>query len=188
MTNRATRGLELFEAFEQISFDEAWQLKHDNRYSDNYRGMAFLDEVTSLPKASDDVSQAIDILATWDRGTDKDNRGAALGVCVLAAEWQAESGGTDNPDAQEILDDCIDQTLEIGGRLDPRWGDVNRHGRDGKHWPVQGALTLFVRFIRDDLTVTTTSPRSLWMVCTISFDGRPTERKRHLERTNTATT
>ena len=138
MTNRATRGLELFADFEQISFDEAWQLKHDNSYSANYRGIAFLKGVIALPRSSDAVTRAIEILESWDLGTDKDNRGAALGVCVLAAEWQAESGGTSNPNAQSILDDCIDQTLEIGGRLDPRWGDVNRHGRDGTHWPVAG--------------------------------------------------
>ncbi|HCJ39357.1 MAG TPA: penicillin amidase, partial [Halieaceae bacterium] len=50
MTNRATRGLELFEDFGEISFDEAWQLKHDNSYSINYRGIAFLQQVTRLPK------------------------------------------------------------------------------------------------------------------------------------------
>lgn len=138
MTNRATRGLELFADFEQISFDEAWQLKHDNSYSANYRGIAFLKEVIALPRSSDAVTRAIEVLESWDLGTDKENRGAALGVCVLAAEWQAESGGTSNPNAQAILDDCIDQTVEIGGRLDPRWGDVNRHGRDGTHWPVAG--------------------------------------------------
>ena len=138
MTNRATRGLELFADFEQISFDEAWELKHDNRYSVNYRGIAFLSEVIALPRSSDTASRAIEILESWDLGTDKENRGAALGVCVLAAEWQAESGGTSNPNAQAILNGCIDQTLEIGGRLDPRWGDVNRHGRDGTHWPVAG--------------------------------------------------
>ena len=101
MTNRATRGLELFSDFEQISFDEAWELKHDNSYSVNYRGIAFLSEVIALPTASDTVSRAIEILETWDLGTDKENRGAALGVCVLAAEWQAESGGTSNPDAHK---------------------------------------------------------------------------------------
>ena len=138
MTNRATRGLELFEDFGEISFDEAWQLKHDNSYSINYRGIAFLQQVTRLPKTSDRIAEAIDILSDWDRATDKDNRGAALGVCVLAAEWQAESGGSSNPDPQPILDDCIEQTLDIGGRLDPRWGDVNRHGRDDTHWPVAG--------------------------------------------------
>ena len=138
MTNRATRGLELFEDFGEISFDEAWQLKHDNSYSINYRGIAFLQQVTSLPKTSDRIAEAIDILSNWDRATDKNNRGAALGVCVLAAEWQAESGGSSNPDPQPILDDCIEQTLDIGGRLDPRWGDVNRHGRDDTHWPVAG--------------------------------------------------
>lgn len=138
MTNRATRGLELFEDFGEISFDEAWQLKHDNSYSINYRGIAFLQQVTRLPKTSDRIAEAIDILSDWDRATDKNNRGAALGVCVLAAEWQAESGGSSNPDPQPILDDCIEQTLDIGGRLDPRWGDVNRHGRDDTHWPVAG--------------------------------------------------
>ena len=138
MTNRATRGLELFEDFGEISFDEAWQLKHDNSYSINYRGIAFLQQVTRLPKTSDRIAEAIDILSNWDRATDKNNRGAALGVCVLAAEWQAESGGSSNPDPQPILDDCIEQTLDIGGRLDPRWGDVNRHGRDDTHWPVAG--------------------------------------------------
>ena len=138
MTNRATRGLELFEDFGEISFDEAWQLKHDNSYSINYRGIAFLQQVTSLPRTSDRIAEAIDILSNWDRATDKNNRGAALGVCVLAAEWQAESGGSSNPDPQPILDDCIEQTLDIGGRLDPRWGDVNRHGRDDTHWPVAG--------------------------------------------------
>ena len=138
MTNRATRGLELVADFEQISFEEAWELKHDNSYSANYRGIAFLNEVMALPRSSDTVSRAIEILESWDLGTDKENRGAALGVCVLAAEWQAESGGTSNPDAKTILDDCINQTLKIGDRLDPRWGDVNRHGRDGTHWPVAG--------------------------------------------------
>ena len=138
MTNRATRGLELFEVFGEISFDEAWQLKHDNSYSINYRGIAFLQQVTSLPKTSDRIAEAIDILSDWDRATEKNNRGAALGVCVLAAEWQAESGGSSNPDPQPILDDCIEQTLDIGGRLDPRWGDVNRHGRNDTHWPVAG--------------------------------------------------
>ena len=68
MTNRATRGLELFADFEQISFDEAWKLKHDNRYSVNYRGIAFLSEVIALPRASDTVSRAIEILelGSWD--------------------------------------------------------------------------------------------------------------------------
>ena len=59
MTNRATRGLELFSDFEQISFDEAWELKHDNSYSVNYRGIAFLSEVIALPRASDTVSLSL---------------------------------------------------------------------------------------------------------------------------------
>ena len=138
MTNRATRGLELFEEFGQISDEEVWALKHDNDYSPNYRGMAFFKRVTGLSTTTETQAQAIAVLKTWDRSTDKDNRGAALGVCVLAAEWQAESGGNNNPEPADVLDDCIDQTLEIGGQLDPKWGDVNRHGRGGTLWPVAG--------------------------------------------------
>ena len=175
MTNRATRGLELFADFEQISFDEAWQLKHDNSYSVNYRGMTFLSEVTALPRSDDTVSRAIEILENWDRGTDKDNRGAALGVCVLAAEWQAESGGTSNPDAQVILDNCIDQTLEIGGRLDPRWGDVNRHGRDDTHWPVAGGpdtlRAIYSRRLDGDDHLTAVAGDGLYYVIRWTPDG-----------------
>ena len=138
MTNRATRGLELFEEFGQISDEEVWALKHDNDYSPNYRGMAFFKRVTGLSTTTETQAQAIAVLKTWDRSTDKDNRGAALGVCVLAAEWQAESGGNNNPEPADVLDDCIDQTLEIGGQLDPKWGEVNRHGRGGTLWPVAG--------------------------------------------------
>jgi penicillin amidase/acyl-homoserine-lactone acylase len=138
MTNRATRGLELFEEFGQISDEEVWALKHDNDYSPNYRGMAFFKRVTGLSATTETQAQAIAVLKAWDRSTDKDNRGAALGVCVLAAEWQAESGGNNNPEPADVLDDCIDQTLEIGGQLDPEWGEVNRHGRGGTLWPVAG--------------------------------------------------
>jgi acyl-homoserine-lactone acylase len=138
MTNRATRGLELFEEFGQISDEEVWALKHDNDYSPNYRGMAFFKRVTGLSATTETQAQAIAVLKAWDRSTDKDNRGAALGVCVLAAEWQAESGGNNNPEPADVLDDCIDQTLEIGGQLDPKWGEVNRHGRGGTLWPVAG--------------------------------------------------
>ena len=138
MTNRATRGLELFEEFGQISDEEVWALKHDNDYSPNYRGMAFFKRVTGLSTTTETQAQAIAVLKTWDRSTDKDNRGAALGVCVLAAEWQAESGGNNKPEPADVLDDCIDQTLEIGGQLDPKWGEVNRHGRGGTLWPVAG--------------------------------------------------
>ena len=100
---------------------------------------------------------------------------SALGVCVLAAEWQAESGGTSNPDAQVILDNCIDQTLEIGGRLDPRWGDVNRHGRDDTHWPVAGGpdtlRAIYSRRLDGDDHLTAVAGDGLYYVIRWTPDG-----------------
>ena len=138
MTNRATRGLELFAEFGQIDWDELWQLKHDNSYSPNYRGMAFIEAVTALSPENDREREAIKVLSDWDLGTDINNRGAALGVCVLSAEWLSESGGTDLPEARGVLSDCIEEITDMTGRLDPTWGDVSRHGRDDSHWPVAG--------------------------------------------------
>jgi acyl-homoserine-lactone acylase len=138
MTNRAVRGLELFAQFGQISFDEFSTLKHDNAYAADYRGMAYLRAAMALAPEGDTEAQAIAILKSWDRHTDIDNRNAPLGVCILRAEWESESRGTPLPPVRDTFEQCIDDLITHTGRLDPRWGEINRHGRGGQHWPIAG--------------------------------------------------
>lgn len=138
MTNRAVRGLELFDQHPKLSADTLLAIKHDNHYSPNYRGVAFLQQVIALDVADADLKAAQDVLARWDLGTDKDNRQAALGVCIIRAEWRSESRAEPTPDPRQTLDDCVDEIMHLAGDLEPRWGDLNRHGRGDTHYALAG--------------------------------------------------
>ena len=138
MTNRAVRGLALFAAHDTVSEQQLLDIKHDHTYDENYRGMDFLREVAALQLIDPQMQEAQRVLIEWDRATDKGNQNAPLGVCILAAEWLSESGGTPVPDAEVTLRDCIDQIFTMTGRLRPTWGEVNRHGRGDTHYAMAG--------------------------------------------------
>lgn len=138
MTNRAVRGLELLEANTAISMADFSQIKHDNAYSPRYRGHAFLESIANLAPESPDEAEALTLIRGWDLHTDKDNRHAALGVCILLEEWQAERAGDALPDPRDTLHGCMDSVREVAGRLDPEWGAIQQHGRDDRTWPAAG--------------------------------------------------
>ena len=138
MTNRAVRGLALFAAHDTVSEQQLLDIKHDHTYDENYRGMDFLREVAALQLTDPQMQEAQRVLIDWDRATDKGNQNAPLGVCILAAEWLSESGGTPVPDAEATLQDCVEQIITMTGRLRPTWGEVNRHGRGDTHYAMAG--------------------------------------------------
>ena len=138
MTNRAVRGLELFAQHDSVSPEQLLEIKHDNVYAKDYRGMAFLRQVTALELEDSQLIEAQRILKQWNRATDVANQDAPLGVCVLAAEWVTESAGKPPPDPLATLESCTEQVMTMTGQLRPRWGDVNRHGRGATHYPMAG--------------------------------------------------
>ena len=178
ITNRAVRGLELFEVAGQISLDEFSAIKHDNSYSPNYRGIHFLNVVRMLATNDETLQSAQSILKQWNLSTDKDNRGAALGVCVLRAEWLSESGGTPLPDPLDTLDNCVDEVMDYANQLDPRWGEINRHGRDGKTWEVAGGpdtlRAIYGKDLGDDDYLTATGGDGLYYIIRWAADGTQT--------------
>lgn len=176
MTNRAVRGLELFDRYDRVSWEEFWQLKHDHQYSTQYRGVDYLNTVIRVTAQSAEETQAQQLLAEWDLDTDIDNRSAALGVCVLSAEWRAEQAAIDTPDPHETLSGCIELVRSMTGRLDPSWGEVNRHGRDAQTWPAAGGPdTLRAIYSRrlndDDRHMTVTAGDGLYYLIRWSPDG-----------------
>ena len=138
MTNRAVRGLELLNADSAISFDEFSDIKHDNAYSPDYRGYRYLALVADLKPNSPEEAEAIALIGGWNLQTDKQNRHAALGVCILLEEWQAERSQVALPDARETLHQCMKSVRDVSGRLDPKWGSVQQHGRDDRKWDAAG--------------------------------------------------
>ena len=140
MTNRADRGLELFAELGTISEQEFFDIKHDKSFSVKSRSIKFLNQALQLDFSDGEQKyrDAQQIIANWDRNTNLENRGAALSACVIGTEWLAEQKGKPEPDIREELIRCSDRLLDKVGRLDPLWGDVNRHIRGDLNLPVGG--------------------------------------------------
>lgn len=141
MTNRAVRGLEMFAELSPISEAEFSQIKHDKKYSPNSRAVRFLQGAINLPLADSAEQQYLDaqaVIRDWDLSTDIENRGAAMSTCVIGAEWLAEQKGKPTPDVAEAFYNCADKLMTVTGRIDPLWGDVNRHVRGDLNLPVGG--------------------------------------------------
>jgi acyl-homoserine-lactone acylase len=144
MTNRADRGLELLAELESISEQQFFDIKHDKKYSVNSRAYAYLQQAVSadLGDIQGDSLQnyqaAQTLITNWDLSTDIENRGAALSACVLGGEWLSEQRGIDTPKALDELVRCTDLLMSTSGRIDPLWGDVNRHVRGDLNIPVAG--------------------------------------------------
>ena len=144
MTNRANRGLELLEDMDSISEHQFFELKHDKKYSINSRAYQFLkrafDADISLSQINNNpiYSSAQALIADWDLSTDINSRGAALGTCVLGSEWLSEQKGEVAPDPLGELIRCTDLLMDKVGRIDPLWGDINRHIRGDINIPIGG--------------------------------------------------
>ena len=176
MTNRAVRGLELLEANRAISAADFHDLKHDNAYSPRYRGYRYLESVAALSPENALEAEAIQLIRDWDLHTDRQNRRAALGVCILLEEWQAERKSAPPPAPRIALNTCADSIKDISGRLDPEWGAVQKHGRDGRMWPVSGGPDTLramyaERLEEDDPHFTVTAGDGLYYLIEWKADG-----------------
>ena len=144
MTNRADRGLELLAELESISEQQFFDIKHDKKYSVNSRAYAYLQQAASADLSAiqgdnlQNYQDAQTLITNWDLSTDIENRGAALSACVLGGEWLSEQRGIDAPKALDELIRCTDLLMSTSGRIDPLWGDVNRHVRGDLNIPVAG--------------------------------------------------
>jgi penicillin amidase/acyl-homoserine-lactone acylase len=129
MTNRAYRGMELLDQLGPISAAEFYAIKHDKSYS-----RALEIDYSDNPQ----LHAAQTILRNWDLTTDIDNRGAALGVCLVSSEWSAEQRGDPAPAVGPQFETCVALLQDKFGRIDPEWGLVNRHIRGTVNLPVGG--------------------------------------------------
>ncbi len=183
MTNRAHRGLELLAALTPISEAEFFAIKHDKAYSRQSRAYAFLANVLALEYEPGPYAEAVALLQAWDLDTNVDNRGAALGTCVIAQEWLSERADSGTPPAGETLEGCVDLLLERAGRLDPAWGEVNRHVRGRHNLPVGGGpdtlRAIYGRGLEEDGFYTNVAGDGLYYLVRWAADGAQTVRGVH---------
>jgi penicillin amidase/acyl-homoserine-lactone acylase len=191
MTNRADRGLELFAELEKISEQAFFDIKHDKSFSAKSRSMAFLNQALQLDLSEEDQKyrDAQQIIASWDRNTNIENRGAALSTCVIGAEWLAEQKGKPEPDIGEELTRCTDLLLDKLGRLDPLWGDVSRHIRGDLNLPVGGGpdtlRAIYGMGMEDDGYLTNVAGDGLYYM--LSWDAEGNQKVRGIHQFGAAT-
>jgi acyl-homoserine-lactone acylase len=177
MTNRATRGLALFE--EMGMLDEAGfkSIKFDNAYAVNSRAMKYLDGLYEFefPEGSAYAS-AQGMLKAWNLKTDIDNTLAALGVCTISEEWIAEQSRKAPPSVKGEFEKCVDLMLEKFERVDVPWGEVNRLVRGEKQLALAGGpdvmRAIYGRGLEEDGYLTALGGDGLFIFVSWDKDGK----------------
>ena len=127
MTNRADRGLRLFNETGLMTEADFIAVKWDKKYDPDSRAMRYVAQIQKMDFTADSLAaKGQNLLASWDGETDLNNRAAALGVCILSAEWKAEQKQKPAPDIGPVYEACLDELIAAFGRLDPLWSERNR--------------------------------------------------------------
>jgi penicillin amidase/acyl-homoserine-lactone acylase len=127
MNNRTRRALQLLGTGRPISAAALRGIKFDACYTPDSDFAILVKDLAERNYAGDPLlEEAGERLRRYDLCTDKDNRGAALAIITAAPILKAAAEGTTQPDPVATLKITAKHLLDAFGRLDPRWGDVNR--------------------------------------------------------------
>jgi penicillin amidase/acyl-homoserine-lactone acylase len=140
MTNRALRIEALFGADKSISREDLHRYKYDNRYAKGSVVDQVIKRLLAMSFEPDSELQiGQNLLQNWDLGTNAQSRMAALGVLTSSAFVIADMQAAPEPDLTEVFQKTLTLLDNNFGRIDPKWGEVNRLVRGDKSWPLSGA-------------------------------------------------
>lgn len=139
MTNRAHRLRRLLASLDSISEADFRRIKYDLSYDLESQGMPeFLNFInTPLPAGNEDIADAFALLKQWDYRTNIENRSAAIAMLTLAPLLDFRQHQA-SPNLINSLSDAQQTLLAHFGRIDPKYGDVNRLRRGEQEWPLDG--------------------------------------------------
>ncbi len=175
LTNRQRRLVELLGADDSISADELEAIKFDVSYSPSSPMAEFVRAALDGPAPSDPtLASALGLLHGWDLRTDVESRGAALAVLAAHPTWRGSLEPlAANP--REAVLAAARELMRTHGRIDPRWGDVNRLRRGDLDLPLDGGPDI-VRAVEGDPLVdgrfTAHDGDGLVMLVSWDADGR----------------
>ena len=138
MTNRGWRAIETFGADPKISAEAFDRYKYDLAYSDRSDERAWVRTILAADARDPDVAAAQPVLRAWDGRTDLENRGAAL-VAVMWLQKRQHPDWT----VMQMLKGSAPLLKAAYGRIDPKWGDVNRLRRGKLDIAVDGGPDTF---------------------------------------------
>ncbi|CAM1350068.1 penicillin acylase family protein [Tenacibaculum insulae] len=148
--NRSSRFLELMQAYDSISYEDFKTIKYDNQYPKKMmtRTALNLEDLMHLnPAEYPEISDAIQLLNTWDRKTDKTNKTAALYILTwMHLNEKRKQEGREVRRGSITLEDCVfgitkakEELLKNYGSLQIELGELQRHTRGDVNLPIGGA-------------------------------------------------
>ena len=139
MTNRAYRALETFGTDKAITAAAFRKYKFDVAYSEQSEVAKMIAQVCAVdPHGDPDLRAAQNTLAHWDRRTNVASRGAALAVLMSEPVIDARQEGQAAIAPLDSLRAAIKTLKEHFGRIDPRWGQLNRIRRGTVDLAIDG--------------------------------------------------
>ena len=139
MTNRAERGLHLFDTAGAMSEADFLAVKWDKAYAPEGRAFQYVNQIQAMQFSPGSQSAAgQELLAGWSKTATRDEPAAALAVCLLSEEWLAEQAGKPAPPIGDIYSGCLENLMTHYGRIDPPWQAVNRLRRGDLDLPLGG--------------------------------------------------
>ncbi|MEP1446188.1 MAG: penicillin acylase family protein [Paraglaciecola sp.] len=140
MTNRALRIEALFGGDESISREEMRSYKYDNRYAQGSVVDQVIKRLLAMSFTSNSQMQSgQQLLQSWNLTTDAESRSAALGVLTATPFVMAQMRNEPEPELVETFQNALQLLHTHFGRIDPKWGEVNRLARGDNSWPLSGA-------------------------------------------------
>ncbi|NNE58910.1 MAG: acylase [Hellea sp.] len=137
MTNRAMQARLLLSADPSISQEELLTYRRDGQYNEDSIILNLARDISAMEFEDERLREAQKIARDWDGSTEVESRGTA--IMVLTA---MHMGGYEYIEDLMPLDEAfakaVDEIMEVYGRLDPPWGEVNRMRRGDVDMPLRG--------------------------------------------------
>ncbi len=133
MTNRALRAIETFGNDATINYEEFKKYKYDLMYSKKstmnqlvIKSIDLLSEPDFDKLDKNIIFDIIDILKKWDLSTDKNNINAALPIVSFGRILDLDLSDITDELIIEKISNAVDFLIKNHGKLNVRWGDINK--------------------------------------------------------------
>ena len=142
-TNRAMRMQELLPQYPTIGRTELEAIKFDLQYSTRSKAAKVVEQVLAYDwSAEPDLLTAVDHLRKWDLNMAADSRTAALGALTTLPKVTQKYTGIEAPKPLDAFREAVAYLQKHHGRIDPKWGELNRLVRGDFDFAVDGGADI----------------------------------------------
>jgi len=138
-TNRALRAHEVYGEDLSIDRSEFYNYKYDTKYSENSVLVTNLKRFLAEAKTKDkNANQAINILSKWNYETDSLAVGVHYALDAIKPVYNPDDYYYDYELIMQRLKTSVNKTKDHFGKLDIKWGDIQRLKRGNKNLALSG--------------------------------------------------